>query len=145
MSSSEKQYRKIYTVGCFDHQHWGHEILFNRMREHGDKIIVGIHDDASIEALKGLKPDEHQNIETRMANVKKYVDSIFVIPNKDPTFYLQCMVQTEDNHQNCCYIRADDMPNFPGRDFVESKMSIKFLPYTQGVSSTQIRKENSKK
>lgn len=33
------------------------------------------------------------------------------------------------------------MPNFPARDVVEKLMPIKFLPYTQGVSSTQLRKE----
>ena len=33
------------------------------------------------------------------------------------------------------------MPNFPSRTVVENLMPIKLIPYTDGVSSTQIRKE----
>ncbi len=33
------------------------------------------------------------------------------------------------------------MPHFPGRGAVEPLMPIQLLPYTQGVSSTQLRKE----
>ena len=33
------------------------------------------------------------------------------------------------------------MKEFPSREVVETLMPIKFLPYTEGVSSTKIRKE----
>ena len=33
------------------------------------------------------------------------------------------------------------MPHFPGRSVVEPMMPIHLLPYTQGVSSTQLRAE----
>ena len=39
------------------------------------------------------------------------------------------------------YVRGDDMPNFPARKFIESVMPIHFLPYSEFVSSTKIRKE----
>jgi len=33
------------------------------------------------------------------------------------------------------------MPNFPARKFIESVMPIHFLPYSEFISSTKIRKE----
>lgn len=39
------------------------------------------------------------------------------------------------------YVRGDDMQNFPARQLAESIMTIKFLPYSEGVSSTKLRKE----
>jgi hypothetical protein len=47
-----------------------------------------------------------------------------------------------DEGETAMYVRGDDMPDFPSRDVVENLMPIKFLPYTEGVSTTQIRKLN---
>lgn len=138
-------YDRVYTIGCFDWFHFGHEKLLNTLKTYGTQVIVGIHDDISFEQLKNLKPEEHQDIKTRMANAKKIVDIVYVVPDKDPTHFLNCVILDCDNKENACYIRGDDMPNFPGRELIESKISIKLLPYTKGVSSTQIRKEKQKK
>lgn len=135
---------RIYTVGCFDYFHHGHELLFKKMREYGKTIIVGIHDDKSIEELKNLNPDQHEDLQTRMSKVKKFCDIVYVIPHKDPTFFLKCIVRDDDTNETACFIRGDDMPNFPGKEFINSKMSIKYLPYTTGISSTQIRLNKKK-
>ena len=42
---------------------------------------------------------------------------------------------------NACFIRANDNINFPGKECVEKRISIEYLPYTKGDSSTQIRKD----
>ena len=138
-------YDRVYTIGCFDFFHYGHKRLLERLKQKGDKLIVGVHDDSSIEKLKNLKPDEHDPIETRMNNVKQIADIVYVIPDTDPTFYLKCIVRDDDNMENSCFMRGDDMPNFPGKDFVENKISIEYLSYTQGISSTKIRENNKKK
>ena len=137
-------YERIYTIGCFDWFHYGHEKLLKRMKEMGKNIIVGVHDDASIEQLKNLKPDEHQPLKTRMENVKKFADVVYVVPDKDPTFFLKSVIGDYDSKENACFVRGIDMPNFPGREIVEGKMAIKLVPYTEGVSSTQIRNEHKK-
>jgi cytidyltransferase-like protein len=134
---------RVYTVGCFDYLHVGHEILFQRLRESGKEVIVGIHDDASIELLKKLKPHEHENLEIRVAKIKKFCDSVFIVSDKDPSLYLKAIIRDYDNKENACFIRGDDMPNFPGKRIVEEKMSIKYVPYTQGISSTEIRKNKA--
>ena len=117
----DKNYDRIYTIGCFDWFHYGHEKLLKRLKACGNVLVVGIHDDDSLEKLKNLEPTDHQDIKTRMANVKKYADIVYVIPDKNPTFFLDCIILPTDNKENACYMRANDMPNFPGRDLVKIK------------------------
>lgn len=133
-------YERIYSIGCFDYFHEGHKILLNKMKDQCKELIIGIHDDVSIEKLKNLKPSDHQNILKRMANVKQHADMVFIVPDCDPSFYLKCVLRENDNKENACYMRANDMPNFPGKQVVQDRISIEYLPYTDGISSTQIRK-----
>ncbi len=137
-------YDRIYTIGCFDFFHIGHELLLERMKANGREIIVGVHDDISIEKLKHLEPCEHEPIDVRMQNIKKYADRVYVIPDTDPTLYIKCMISDSDNKENACFIRGDDMKNFPSKDYVETRINIEYLPYTQSISSTQIRQSLKK-
>lgn len=64
---------------------------------------------------------------------------MFLIGGTDPTTNLSSAVCDVDD-ETALYVRGDNMPNFPARPFVETIMPISLLPYTYGVSSTQIRK-----
>lgn len=93
----------------------------------------------SIFKLKNRVPVD--STEKRMLNVKKYADVVFCIAGTDPSNYLNCMIDINDN-KTAMYVRGDDMPYFPGREIVEKYMPVKLLPYTQGISSTDLRKKN---
>lgn len=130
--------RKVYTIGCFDLFHRGHQNVLMSLREFGAFIVAGIHDDESYFQLK--KKYTIDNLETRMKNVKPFVDQIFVIPSTDPLLYIQSMVSDQDiANGSCCYARGDDMLDFPGRPWVESVMPVHFVPRTEACSSTLIR------
>ena len=129
---------KVYTIGCFDLFHFGHVNLIQRMRKLGKKIIVGVHDSRSIYKLKNRVPVD--STEKRMLNVKTVADEVFCIADTDPSNYMSCIVNLRKN-ETALFVRGDDMPNFPSRKVVENLMPIKLIPYTDGVSSTQIRKE----
>lgn len=130
--------RKVYTIGCFDLFHRGHQNVLLSLREFGYYIVAGIHDDTSYFKLKNKYTID--NIETRMKNVKPYVDQIYVIPSTDPELYLKSMVSEQDILSGkCCYARGDDMLQFPGREWVESVMPVHFVPRTESCSSTLIR------
>jgi cytidyltransferase-like protein len=131
-------YDNVYSIGCFDFLHAGHIRILTYMREKGKKVIIGIHDDDSLEKLKDLKKHEHESVEMRMGKLKKYADVVYIINNVDPTFCFKMMYGGGGKN---VYIRANDNDNFPGRDFVEQEMDIDFFPYTLGVSSTDIRRE----
>lgn len=130
--------RKVYTIGCFDLFHRGHQNALQSLREFGHFVVAGIHDDESYFKLKNKYTID--NLETRMKNVKPYVDQLFVIPSTKPDLYLQSMVSEQDIETgSCCYARGDDMLNFPGREWVESVMPVHFIPRTEACSSTLIR------
>lgn len=129
---------KVYTIGCFDLFHEGHRILFQRMRELGRTLIVGVHDSRSIYKLKSRVPVD--GTETRMLNVKRHADEVYCIAGTDPSTFVMCIAHLGDN-ETALYVRGDDMIDFPAREVVERLMPVKFLPYTQDVSSTSLRKE----
>lgn len=129
---------KVYTVGCFDLFHDGHRILLERMRQYGREVIVGVHDSRSIFKLKSRVPVD--GTETRMLNVKRYADQVYCVAGTDPSNFVKCAVHLKEN-ETALYVRGDDMGDFPSRHVVEELMPVKFLPYTQGVSSTKLRKE----
>ncbi len=93
----------------------------------------------SIYKLKDRVPVD--STEKRMAFVKKYAEVVFCIPATDPSSLMECIIHVGKD-ETAMYVRGDDMPQFPGRKVIEKYMPIKLLPYTQGVSSTQIRNEN---
>jgi len=70
-----------------------------------------------------------------------FLCQVFIIAGTDPTNFLHCMIHLAPG-ETALYVRGDDMPHFPGRLLVESLMPIRLLPYTVGVSSTQIRRES---
>eukprot|EP00429_Kryptoperidinium_foliaceum_P010053 CAMPEP_0176001486 /NCGR_PEP_ID=MMETSP0120_2-20121206/147_1 /TAXON_ID=160619 /ORGANISM="Kryptoperidinium foliaceum, Strain CCMP 1326" /LENGTH=400 /DNA_ID=CAMNT_0017334027 /DNA_START=833 /DNA_END=2035 /DNA_ORIENTATION=+ len=130
--------RKVYTIGCFDLFHRGHQNVLQSLREFGCYIVAGIHDDESYFKLKNKYTID--NLETRMNNVKPFVDQLFVIPSTDPLIYVKSMVSEQDIATGaCCYARGDDMLNFPGREWIESVMPVHFVPRTEACSSTLIR------
>ncbi|XP_052061941.1 uncharacterized protein LOC127702005 [Mytilus californianus] len=128
---------KVYTVGCFDLFHNGHITLLQRMKALGKQVIVGVHDSRSIFKLKKRVPID--STEKRMLNVKKYADMVYCVAGTDPTNYIHCIL-TEDVTERHMYVRGDDMQDFPARNLCEARMTVKFLPYTKGVSSTKRRK-----
>ena len=130
--------RKVYTIGCFDLFHRGHQNVLLSLREFGYYIVAGIHDDHSYFQLKNKYTID--NLETRINNVKPFVDQIFVIPSTDPLAYIRAMVSEQDIATGSrCDARGDDMLQFPGREWVESVMPVHFVPRTEACSSTLIR------
>ena len=129
---------KVYTIGCFDLFHRGHESMLATMRQLGAFLVVGIHDDESYRKLKGSLPVDP--LPVRLRNVKRFADQVYVIPDTDPSTYIEAMVSPADvAARQCCYVRGEDMPEFPGRAVVQRAMPIVLLPRFEGVSSSLIR------
>ena len=137
-------YERIYTIGCFDFLHEGHINLINSMKKMGKTIIAGIHDNNSLKKLKNLSDNDYQDILIRVKNLKKHVDHVYIISDTDPSLFLYSIISKYDNKNNACFVRADDNINFPGINIINGIISIKYLPYTQNISSTIIRNNNKK-
>ena len=136
-----KKYKRVFSVGCFDQFHYGHKKLLSDMRVYGDELIIGIHDDISIEKLKNLQPNSHNKLTDRLKELIPYCDRVFIINSTDPTYALKAIISDRDNKDNSVFVRGDDNQNFPGIQFIKDKISIQYLPYTSSISATKIRKE----
>lgn len=124
--------KKVLTYGTFDLFHIGHLNILKRARELGDYLVVAVSSD-SFNAIKGKKcaiPDHE-----RMAIVEaiKYVDK--VIPEND---WDQKISDVQDNDIDI-FVMGDD---WEGKfDFLKEYCEVVYLPRTDGISTTQIKKE----
>jgi tellurite methyltransferase len=77
----------IFTIGCFDKLHKGHIKLLESIKKQAEKIIIGLHDNNSIEKIKNISDiDCYDN---RKKNLEKYAHDIFMINDVDPTKSIQ--------------------------------------------------------
>ena len=130
-----KKEKIVLTYGTFDMFHIGHLNLLNRLKSLGDKLIVAVSTDEfnSIKGKKTLIPFEQralivQNIkcvdmviseknwEQKIDDIKKYNVDIFAI--------------------------GDD---WQGKfDFLKDYCKVVYLPRTQNISTTELKKELNK-
>ena len=124
--------RRVITYGTFDLLHYGHIELLRRAKQHGDYLIVALSTD-EFNKLKNKK--SYYNYEQRkmMLESIRYVD--LVIP--------------ENNWEQ----KTDDVKNFKvdtflmGHDwegefdFLKDHCEVIYLKRTEGISTTQIKKE----
>lgn len=130
-----KKEKIVLTYGTFDMFHIGHLNLLNRLKSLGDKLIVAVSTDEfnSIKGKKTLIPFEQralivqnikcvdmviaeENWEQKIDDIKKYNVDIFAIGN-------------------------DWKDKF---DFLKDYCEVIYLPRTQNISTTQLKKELNK-
>lgn len=133
--------RVVINAGIYDLLHEGHMSLLRRMREKADILVIIVHDDASCFRIKDKVPI--QDIDTRIKNLRITCipDIILVTDRTDPAETFEKAVSMFRD-QDVVYMRGDDLTDdFPGKWMLDDLgVPIEFLPYTQGISSSQIRK-----
>lgn len=132
-------YRTVLNAGIYDLLHEGHLNLLRKMNEIGEQVIVVLHNDLSCFEIKDKFPI--QSLERRKWQLENcgLVDSVIVTEKKDP---LQEFRQILMKEKDVIYVRGDDLEDFPGKLAIDEKnIPIKYLPYTEGVSSSQIKKQ----
>lgn len=109
----------IFTIGCFDKLHKGHIKLLECMQKHTEKIIVGLHDNNSIEKLKNISDiDSYDN---RKKNLEKYAYDVFKIDDIDPTKAIQEYISNNfsviDEIKNINILKNTDIGIFDYNNF----------------------------
>ena len=75
----------VFTNGCFDILHTGHFELLKAAKEKGDKLIVGLNDDASVQRLKGKsRPINPVEIRKKQLEILSWVDEVIVFSEDTP-------------------------------------------------------------
>lgn len=123
--------KRILTYGSFDTLHFGHIRLLKRARELGDYLIVGLSTDEfnKIKKKKAFHCWEERKL---LLESLRYVD--LVIPENS---WDQKIDDVKLYHVDIFTIGDDWEGQF---DFLSDFCDVVYLPRTQSISSTEIRK-----
>ena len=135
-----EKYKVGYTCGVFDLFHVGHLNLLERCKEMCDVLIVGVCDDKYVKEIKNKEPVIGEHDRVRILNALKCVDRAELVDiettnNKmiaQKRFGFDVLFSGDDWKGSERYIRTE-------QQFSEIGVSIEYLPYTKGVSTTEIK------
>ncbi|MDO4622180.1 MAG: adenylyltransferase/cytidyltransferase family protein [Eubacteriales bacterium] len=135
----KKPYRIGYVPGVFDLFHSGHLRLLERCKERCDYLIVGVLTDELVEYYKGHGTVISYADRARVIEGLKVVDEVIPVDfsNTDK------LDAWERLHYDC-HFSGDDHINHWNDVWEELKKrgsNMEFFSYTQGISSTEIRKK----
>lgn len=81
----ESGQRVVFTNGCFDILHEGHVTYLEAARKQGDRLIVGLNSDASIQAIKGpSRPVNKESSRARLLAALGCVDHVVIFADDTP-------------------------------------------------------------
>ena len=134
-----EKYKIGYTTGVFDMFHIGHLNILKRAKEQCEYLIVGISTDELVKNYKNKMPVIP--FEERLEIVKsiKYVDEVVPQINRDKysaweSIQFDVMFVGDDWKGNALFEEVEMRFKSVGADIV-------YFPYTQGTSSTILRKK----
>ncbi|MBY0416920.1 MAG: glycerol-3-phosphate cytidylyltransferase [Pararheinheimera sp.] len=123
--------KTVLTYGTFDLFHIGHLNILKRARELGDKLIVAVSTD-EFNATKGkttLMPFEHR---VELVRSVRFVDEVIAESNWEQK------ISDVQQHKVDVFVMGSD---WQGKfDFLTPYCEVVYLPRTDNVSSTDLKK-----
>ncbi|ETW99323.1 MAG: hypothetical protein ETSY1_15465 [Candidatus Entotheonella factor] len=127
--------RIVFTNGCFDLLHVGHMRYLQQARALGDRLVLGLNDDASVRRLKGDKRpliphDERASVLAALA----CVDYVTIFSEDTPLELIACV------RPDVLVKGGDYTPEtVVGRDEVEAYGGeVALVPFVEGFSTSDI-------
>lgn len=125
-----KKYKTIITYGTFDLLHFGHLELLRRIKEMGDRIIVGLSTD-EFNQKKGKKCIMSYEKRKNLLEVLSYVD--LVIPEEN----WEQKAEDIQSHEADVLVMGND---WEGKfDDLNKYCEVVYLPRTKGISTTKLK------
>ena len=140
-----KKYKIGFTAGVFDLFHVGHLNLLERCKEYCDYLIVGVCDDKYVTDIKKKQPVINENDRVRIINALKCVDEAVLIDIETTNdkmvalekFGFDVLFSGDDWKGTERYLKTESQ-------FAPLGVSIEYLPYTQGVSTSDLKEKMKK-
>jgi D-beta-D-heptose 7-phosphate kinase/D-beta-D-heptose 1-phosphate adenosyltransferase len=77
--------KTVFTNGCFDILHTGHLTLLKEAKSMGDKLVVGLNSDHSVQLNKGQdRPFNSVSVRREQLELLPYVDEIIIFDDETP-------------------------------------------------------------
>lgn len=136
----EKEFSIGYAQGTFDMFHIGHLRLLEHAKERCDYLIVGVNADALVQAYKSKTPVIPEDERLAIVRALESVDEARITASLDKKIALrdapyQAVFIGDDWKDNERWIQTQ-------KDLAAEGVSVVFLPYTSGVSSTVLRDDS---
>ncbi len=139
----KKKYQIGYTQGVFDMFHIGHLNLLQNAKEQCEYLIVGVNADNLVKEYK------HKQTVIPENNRKKIVDAIRYVDSSILSYTLDKIVMYEQLHFDVIFIGDDWKGNERWKqteeDLKNYGVDVVYLPYTEGISSTELLKTEGKR
>ncbi|TAH05698.1 MAG: D-glycero-beta-D-manno-heptose 1-phosphate adenylyltransferase, partial [Runella slithyformis] len=125
----------VFTNGCFDIVHLGHIDYLEKARALGNKLVLGLNTDASVNRLKGpTRPVVNEYARARMMAAFAFVDAVILFDEPTPLALIQTICPD-------ILVKGDDYAaqDIVGADFVISNGGeVKTISLVAGYSTTAL-------
>lgn len=128
-----KPVKIVFTNGCFDILHVGHVQYLIDAKKLGDKLIVAVNSDESVQKLKGPeRPINHQSDRAMVLAALGCVDAVIIFNEDKPARIIEELSPD-------ILVKGGDWPveKIVGSDFVlKNGGQVLSLPFREGHSTT---------
>jgi len=127
--------RVVFTNGCFDLLHIGHITVLEQARSFGDRLIVAVNSDASVQNLKGpTRPIVGEYERARVLAALSAVDAVVVFEEPTPLEVIMAsrpdMIVKGGDYSVDTIIGAKEVLSWGGE--------VKIIPTVEGISTTRL-------
>lgn len=126
--------KTVITYGTYDMLHIGHMNLLERAKALGDYLIVGVTDENYDRSRGKLNVSQSTADRVKAVEALDFVDKVIVEKHKNQK--AQDMVKYDVD----IFAIGDDWVG--AFDYLNEYTHVEYLPRTEGISSTKLRKEN---
>lgn len=134
-----KKYKIGYTDGVYDLFHVGHLNMIQTAKENCEYLIVGVHSDEVVEEYKNRIPIICENDRKRIVESIKGVDRAVINQFRDK------LKLWELYHFDVIFIGDDwkgtERWNKFEKELAKINVDVVYVPYTKGISTTEIKKK----
>ena len=137
-----RKYKIGFTDGVYDMFHVGHLNMIREAKKHCDYLIVGVHSDEIVEGYKNRKTVINENDRRVIVEAIRYVDKAVINRTRDK-------LELFREHNFDVVFIGDDWKGTERWNNFEKILgqvgvAVEYIPYTKGISTTQIREKLSK-
>ena len=127
--------RVVFTNGCFDLLHIGHITLLEDARREGDRLVVAINSDDSVQRLKGpTRPIVGERERARILAALAAVDAVVVFDEPTPLQLIQALqpevIVKGGDYSEESVVGAKEVRAWGGH--------VKIVPTVEGFSTTKL-------
>lgn len=135
----DKKYKVGYTDGVYDLFHVGHLNMIEAAKNECEFLIVGVHSDDVVEAYKHRRPIIHESDRKRIIESIKGVDRVVINQFRDKIklwelYHFDVIFIGDDWKGTERWIQFE-------KELEKLGVDVVYVPYTNGVSTTEIREK----